>query len=493
MSAQSDSQPLNTSRVFRNTSLLLFAQVIVTPLSILVNAVAARSLGSASFGRLYQALTFTSFVFLFVEWGQSNVLTAKVATQRAAAGELLGSGICLRLGAALAALIAVPAICALARYDRDFIVVIALAMLGSTFATVTAACQDVFRGFERTDFAAASYVGWQLLSAAVVVPTLLAGGGLQVLLIVQVVCAAFATAFVLKVLPRMRVPRLHVRWSVVKDLFRSGHPFIVFGLVLLLQPLIDAAMMSKFAAPDSMGWYAAARKLVGILIFPAAALVAALYPTLCRLKVESDEAFRRTAADALYAVSICVVPVALGCGLFPQLGVAIFGQRNFGPAADDLRILAPYVFMVYFSMVIGSCLVSSGRQNGWTLVQLGSVIVSAVLDPPLIGWFQLHFGNGGRGVCVATVISEVMMLIGAVWMLPKAIFANMPLRKLASVLLSGAVMALVSFSTTALDELARALLAVMAYFLCLQVTGGVDLTQLQEFLGKVRRRTAAAP
>jgi len=93
MSAQSESQPLSASRVFRNTSLLVVAQAIVTPISILVNAVAARSLGSVSFGRFYQALTFTSFVFLFVEWGQSNVLTGKVATQRSAAGELLGSGI----------------------------------------------------------------------------------------------------------------------------------------------------------------------------------------------------------------------------------------------------------------------------------------------------------------------------------------------------------------------------------------------------------------
>jgi O-antigen/teichoic acid export membrane protein len=295
-------------------------------------------------------------------------------------------------------------------------------------------------------------------------------------------------AFVLKMLPRMQVPRLSVRWSVVKDLVRAGHPFIVFGLVLLLQPLIDAALMSKFAAPASMGWYAAARKLVGILTYPAAALVAALYPTLCRLRLESPDAFRKTAADALYAVSIFVVPVALGCGLFPELGVAIFGQRDFGPAADDLRILAPYVFMVYFSMVIGSCLVAAGRQNGWTFVQLGSVIVSAALDPPLIGWFQLHFANGGLGVCVATVVSEVLMVIGAIWMLPKDIFATIPVRKVASALLSGAVMAAVSLSTTALDEIVRAVLATLAYVLCLHFTGGVNLAQLRSFIGLVRAR-----
>jgi O-antigen/teichoic acid export membrane protein len=299
-------------------------------------------------------------------------------------------------------------------------------MLLATLTTVSAACQDVFRGFERTDFAAASYVGWQLLSAAVVIPTLLAGGGLRGMLIAQVACAVLGMVFVLKMLPRMQVPKLSVRREVVVDLFRAGHPFILFGLVLLLQPMIDAAMMSKFAATESMGWYAAARKLVGILIFPASALVAALYPTLCRLHAEDESAYHKTAGDALFAVSLFVLPVALGCGLFPEVGVAIFGQQNFAPAADDLRILAPYVFLVYFSMIIGSCLVSAGRQNGWTTVQLGSVIVSAVLDPPLISWFQSHHGNGGLGVCTAAVISEVFMVCGGLWLLPKGILAQIP-------------------------------------------------------------------
>jgi O-antigen/teichoic acid export membrane protein len=299
--------------------------------------------------------------------------------------------------------------------------VLELGLLCATFTTVTAACQDVFRGFERTDFAAASYVGFQLLNAAVVIPILLAGGGLHGLLIAQAACALLGMLFVLKMLPRMQVPQLSLRRAVVVDLFRAGHPFILFGLVILLQPMIDAAMMSKFATTDSIGWYAAARKLVGILLFPATALVAALYPTLCRLHLEDQGAYRKTAADALFAVSLFVLPVALGCALFPELGVAIYGQQNFAPAATDLRVLAPYVFMVYFSMVIGSCLVSAGRQNGWTAVQLGSVIVSTALDPPLISWFQAHYGNGGLGVCSATVISEVFMISGGLWLLPKGI------------------------------------------------------------------------
>lgn len=483
--------PATAHRVFRQASVLVLARAVATPLSILLNAIAARAIGPGAFGRYYQALTFASFIFLFVEWGQPNVLIARVAVRPAAAGELLGSAIVSRICAALLAGAAAPLICALAGYDREFEAILGLAMLGGAFMTVAAAYQDALRGLERADLAAASYLGWQLLSTVVSVPTLLLGGGLRGFLVAQAACAAAAALFMWKIAPRLGVSGLSVRWSVIKDLAGAGRSFLVFGLVLMLQPMVDATLLSKLSTPASMGWYAAAGKLVGALLFPASALVTALYPTLCRLRLQDMDEYRSTAADALYAVSIVVVPVALGCALFPDLGVAIFGQRRYGPAADDLRMLAPYLFLVYFSMPIGSCLVSCGRQTAWTLLQFLSVLVNAVLDPLLIGWFQRRGGNGGLGVCVATVASEILVVIGGIWLLPGGILGKIPRRKVSAALVAGAAMILVAVSSAALNLILRALLSTLAYLLCLGLLGGVSLSQLRSLLQIMRRQRPA--
>src|SRR4029077_12298515 len=129
----------------------------------------------------------------------------------------------------------------------------------------------------------------------VVVPTLLRGGGIHGLLIAQAACAAAGAAFVLRVLPRLQVPRLSADWTTVLDLISSGRAFLLFGLGLILQPMVDAAMLSKFAPADAMGWYAVARKLVGVLTLPASALVISLYPTLCRLRMQDAQAYSSTA------------------------------------------------------------------------------------------------------------------------------------------------------------------------------------------------------
>lgn len=479
---------MTSGRIFRSAGLVVAARVVVAPISILVNAVAARALGAGEFGLLYQALTFSTFVFLFVEWGQPNVLMAKVATRSAPVGELLGSAIASRVCAAVIAGCIVPLICALAGYHREFILVLSLTMLVAAFTTISGACQDVLRGFERAEVAAGSYFGWQLVTAAIVVPTLLLGGGLYGLLAAQVTAAAAGVVVLLKMLPWMQVPRLHVRLDIIRDLWRNGRPFLVFAGVLAAQPLIDAAMLSKLAPPQVIGWYGAALKLIGALIFPASALILALYPTLCRLRVESIEAFRSTAAEALYVVVIAVVPLALGCELFPELGIALFGRHSYGPAASDLRVLAAYVFLVYFSMPIGSCLVAAGRQRPWTVVQAGCLVVSLILDPLLIRRFQEHGGNGGIGVCVASVVSEIIVVSGGLTLLPAGILVKVPLAKIGGVLAAAAAMVAVATTARELNEVLRAGLALLAYALCLQVSGAFDFLELRSFLGILRAR-----
>lgn len=481
MSSHDQSTGSAAPAILRNTSYLLAAQILAAPLAIILNALAARSLGPGQYGIYYQALTFASFAFLFVEWGQAGVLTKQVAANRDRAGELLGSGLTIRVLAALAAMLLMPVIALLMGESHDLLIALLLALCGGLFGTVAGACQDVYRGYERLDFAAACVVGWQLLIFAVAAPVLLAGGRLHSLMLAQTVCAALGAAFVLWMVPRMRVPRLVVRMETVRELYRQGHPFLVFSLVLALQPLINAALLSKMAGDEELGWYAVANKLVGILVMPATALLGALYPALCRLYGQSLPDFRRTTADALHAVAVVGVPAALGCALFPEIGIAIFGKQDYAQAEMNLRILAPWMLLCYFSMPIGSCLTAAGRQTAWTVVLLAGVITATVLNPFLIRWFQSAYGNGGLGVCAGTLLGEIVTLGCALCLLPAGVLSAVNFRRMTAVLVSGVAMYLAALLASGLNVILCAALSVLVYALCAQLTGGVDFRRFHLF------------
>jgi PST family polysaccharide transporter len=482
--------PGSTKRVVaRNVLSLVLAQLVGTPLSLAVNATMARHIGPEDFGHLYLALTFVSFGFLAVDWGQSGTLPALVAQDRTKAGELLGSGLAWRAVAVIGAYGLLALVCAILGYPAEFQIVLALVVLTSTISTVTAACQDVVRGFERTDVVAAATIGGQIGLALFVVPTLLLGGKLRAVLLAQTVSTALVLAYIYRVVKPI-VGAIRVRKEMVKRLLTKGWGFLFLGLAMVLQPNVDGVFLSKMAPADTVGWYAAARKLVGILIFPSSTLMVAIYPTLCRLFADDREGYVRATSSALRIVTIIGVPVTVACIVYPDVGIRIFSRQSFGPAADDLRFLSVFVLLVYSTMIMGISLMAAGQQRAWASVQLVCVLISVVFDPLLVPWFQLHKGNGGLGLCATSVVSEVFMLGCGWWLMPRGVLDRKLRRDLVVAFTSGGVMIGVAMLLSRLSPFLAGPVALGAYAGCLFLLGGVDKEQVQMLRGIVRRKMA---
>jgi len=476
--------------VLKNMLFLVGAQVVGTPLSILVNATMGRYLGAIPLGQAYLASTLTQFAFIFVEWGQSGLIPAHVARDRSSAGELLGTALAWRLG--MAALVYLPMAlgCLALGYEHAFQLILLLVTLQWLFGALSTACQDTVRGFERTDVGALGQVGQQLLNALCVIPTVVLGGGLAAALAAQLVGPAVVLIGTARMLRSVGVGALRVRAATIKLLFTHGAPFLFFGLAMVLQPNVDAVLLSKLGSAESIGWHAVARRLIGTLVLPAAALIAALYPTLARLHKEDTEGFCATTRSALRGTTILAIPIALSCAWYREVGIMIFSKQAFVQAEGNLLILSGFLFLLYFSMPLGSALMAAGRHKQWAATQFLCVGVSAVLDPLLIPWFQLRYGNGGLGVCVANVISEIGMVVTGVAMTPKGIFDRTFALGLARTLPAGLAMSGVAWLLSSLTPFIAAPIALATYFGCLWAVGGVDEQQVAAVKQLIARKMA---
>jgi len=252
---------------------------------------------------------------------------------------------------------------------------------------------------------------------------------------------------------------------------------------MVLQPYVDAVVLSKLSNPEVVGYYAVARKLIGVLVLPASALIGALYPTLCRLHATSMPDFIAASNGSIRGTSLLALPVALGCFLYPDVGVAIYSKAAFGPAEDDLRMMALFLFLVYFTMPIGTAILASGRQRAWAIVQSLCVGVSLLCDPPFVTYFQRRTGNGGIGVCAAAVLSEIIVVACGLWMAPRGTFDRRTFRVLLSAAVAGALMAATAHLLRAVNSFVGAPVAVIVYAATVWFTGGID----PSFLYAVRR------
>lgn len=476
--------------VIRNASWLVAAQIAVTPVAMAVNGVMGRRLGAADYGHLYLAATALGFGFLLVEFGQPTALPALVARDRARAGELLGAALFWRAASGLAVYAVVGGACLALGCDPALRTAVAFVGLSLGLGSLARACQDAIRGFERMDVAAAGLVGQQLLGALLVVPTLLLGGELLGYLLAQAAAAAIGLVGIALALRPVGISGLTLRRRAFAALRREGAPFLLLDLAVAAQPNVDAILLGKLAPAAVVGWHAASLKLTGALIFPAASLITALYPTLSRLRSADPAGYRATAGLGLRAAAIMAVPLALGCGLYPELGVRIFGEQGFAPATANLQILSMHVFLLYFSMTLGSCVSAAGRQRPWALAQVGCFFASGALDLLLIPWFQRRTGNGGLGVCTSLVLCEVLMLAAAVALVPKEIFQRALLGKFLRTALAGASMILVARLLAGWPPLASAAVAGAAYLASLWAFGAVDRSEILGLRALFRRQSA---
>jgi O-antigen/teichoic acid export membrane protein len=485
----------------RNTFYLTLAQALTIPLSVVINAAMGRYLGVEDFGYIYLAGTFATFGFMLIDWGHNGALPAQVARDRSRSGILLGTSLVWRAGTSIIVYALLAAGVHLFGYPAELQWALACTWLGWMFNTWIAACKDTIRGFERTDIPALVHVGQQFLSALLVVAVLWAGGGMRASLLALAASGLLVLVPMWLSLRPAGVSRLAVERNAFRSLFVEGAPFVFFGLAMTVVPNIDAVYLSKLAPPEVMGWFAASRRLVGMLLLPASAMIGALYPTLCRLWVSDKQAFSKATSGSLHGTALVVVPVALACALYPEIGVSIFGNESYGPAQDNLRIAAPFLFLVYFSMPIGTALLAADRQRIWTVVQALCILTSVVLDPLLVPWFQSRSGNGGTGIFVTSVVSELIVVGSGLLLMPKGVFDRKLASSLFRALLSGGIMAAAglgakyllveaALGTRLVASYVSAAIALVAYAVALRLTGAIDESQLAAVKAAMGRKLA---
>jgi O-antigen/teichoic acid export membrane protein len=230
------------------------------------------------------------------------------------------------------------------------------------------------------------------------------------------------------------------------------------------------------------------QRLIGLLIFPAGALIGALYPTLCRLYAEDKAEFSKVTRDALYGVGLLAVPAAVGCGMFAEVGVAIYGGDQFAGATAHLRVMALFIFLVYFSMPLGSCALASNRQRPWAMVQGACILISVCANPFLIPYFERLTGNGAIGTCVTLVVSEAFVVACACALAPRAVFNRELGKSLLLAVLSGVAMAVVAWLTKPISIFLAVPAAVVTYAAAAWLSGAVQASTAEKIKGVVRRK-----
>jgi len=89
-----------------------------------------------------------------------------------------------------------------------------------------------------------------------------------------------------------------------------------------------------------------------------------------------------------------------------------------------LQVLGGSILLVCIDVVLGTALIARGKEKPWA----GMAIAAAIFNPLVNLWAipltARIWGNGGLGAAAATALTELLMMFGALWLLPRGVFSR---------------------------------------------------------------------
>ncbi len=399
--------------IAQNAMYLVAGQATTTALAIVLSAALGRSLGAKDFGIYYLITTMCTFAYVFVEWGQPYFVIRQVAREVRRSGELLGTALALR--AAFAMVVTVPAglmAWALGYGARTTWLSVFL-ILASLPLFLAQGYGMVFRAREQMGRDATVSVSNKAIALCVTLPALALGTGIPGVIVGQAVAGVAALWVAARLRGGLDAPPLRVSSETAREVLAAGLPLMAMTAAVSVQPYLDAIILSKLVPATVVGWFGAAKNILGVLMAPATILGLAAYPRLARASADTA-ALRQEVRSALRPLLWLGALAGTGTYLFASTAIGLlYGSRGFGPAATILEVFAPALFLLFIDILLGNIIYASGGGTGLAIAKIVSVGVGTGLDLLLIPLFQERLGNGGVGVVVAFALSEFVVFAGA--------------------------------------------------------------------------------
>jgi O-antigen/teichoic acid export membrane protein len=474
----------------KNVFYLAMGQVGMTALAIIFSATLARALGPSQFGLYFLVSSITIFSYTLVEWGQPYLLLGEVARDSNRIGELLGSALALRVLAAPIVLVPLLIITSLIGHNTSIELILAVFFVANLPTSLAQGFGTAFRGLERMDQDALVSVLNSAVRLALVVAALALAGGLMAVALCQFTAGLASLLAALQLYRRLPGPPLALTHEVARRLWRGGAIISTLAVVQAAQPYFDVLILSKLAPPDVVGWFGAARNILGTLLAPATILATAAFPQLTRA-AQVPVGFGSELRDALRPIMLAGALGAAGTYLFAETVVEIIYGTYYAPAISILRLFAPALFLLFVDVLLGPALIAANKAKELVTIKVASVVISTVLDVVLIPLFQSRYNNGGMGVVLAFALSELVMFFGMVAIIPRGAFLLETIVEATKAIGAGAATVLVLKSVPGLANAAGIPVALVVFFAVAFVLGLVRSSDLALLNIMTRWRRAA--
>lgn len=391
--------------------------------SAVVVLVLPRFLGDVNLGKLAFASGYTVYFGLLTGLGTGTYLAKKVAGNPSTVAQYAMNAALMRLPLSLLASVLGIVTINLLGYDELTKRTVYLLFIGVTLTSIYGIMFASLQGLQEMRPVAVSQVAIKVVLAASVTALLVTGHGLLEVALVQSLSAGVGLVVVIYALARHARFRFSVDLGLWRTLLVGGLPFFLFGVSNVIYARIDVLMLSGFTHDAVIGWYSAAYRIISIPGFAPSIIMMVIFPALSAAAAKGDlQSFNTLSRRALQAVVLATVPMAMGLILLSDKLTGLLYPPEFARSAPIMIILGLNMPLVSADMIIGSALIARDKQRQWALAAVAAAFFNPAMNVFLIPLTHSAYGNGAIGAAIATLLTELFLMMVGLRLLPPGVF-----------------------------------------------------------------------
>ncbi|HIO09522.1 TPA: flippase [Candidatus Poribacteria bacterium] len=396
--------------VFKNTSALLISHTIGRLLSLLLTVlILPNYFTEQQIGSYLLAMFVTSLIASITELGMQAPLIREMTLHLKASRHFLGNTLIIRILLSIMAFILMIVTGKLLGYPTETMALIKLLGLAELVNGIAQLFRCVFRAFEKMHYEALTVITERIMTTVV-------GSGLIILGIdlkdfcVIVLIASFINLVLSASLVRASFTKLAFNFDLAiwRIILVQALPFAIGNIFNLIYFRIDMIMLSKLSVDGELAnaWYGLAFTIVNAFTIIPGAFMGAMFPMMSREFEEGTIAFRRSYTNAVRAMLLLGLPLAIGLSvLADKVAFLLFSQLEWQKIGQGLQLLSWSGGLTFLTTVVITVLRATDKRRAFTILMVLTAILNISINFLIVPkWSHI-------GCSIAMIVSESFLLI----------------------------------------------------------------------------------
>lgn len=494
-------------KIAKNAGVLMASQLSTWILTLVLMLFLPRYLGAEAVGQLHLGGSMWAILAIMISFGMDRLLIKEIARRPEETSKLFGTSVFLRTILYVFGFGAMALYLNLLDYPLITIQVVYVIGFSQLIWQLVETCQAALQGLEQMQYMSLANIVGKAVNTVVSIALLLLGFHVLAIAAVSILSALINLVIQLRYLNRLHPIRLRFSLSDGLAMMKEGSPYLLTRLSLVIYQNIDIVIMSYVIKESThIGWYGVADQLFGTFLFIPTVFMTAVFPALSRMYASGSNELSKVMSKSFDILLLLSVPIGLGLLVIADPLVVLLFGKAFAPSGPVLAVLGIVLILTYQNILLGQFLVSTDRQNYWTIVMTVGAIATIPLDLILIPWCVQEFGNAAIGGAIVYVITELCMTVAGLGLLPEGSLGWRNLWLALRVVLAGVIMMAVTWwvgdvmrvsvlesqtSELVLSLILQVLTGAVTYIiagLLLQIVSKEDRTVLAGFANSVVRK-----